>query len=188
MLKAADMSGNSNSSVNTKFLHYSYISTMGHRLLDCMPLTVRAIVFKLMFKQLGKNVFIDYGTYFRYPSKIFIGNDVSINRGCSFYPSFHFKEAVIVLRDNVWLGPECTFFGAGHDPAKTGLDDVAGSIIVEENVFIGGRSVIRYGVTIGKGAVIAAGAVVTKNVQPGSIVAGVPAHQIGTRTLQKESL
>ncbi len=63
-------------------------------------------------------------------------------------------------------------FGAGHAPAK---------IIIENDVWIGANCVITAGVHIGEGAVVAAGSVVTKNVQPFTIVGGVPAKIIRER-------
>ena len=56
-----------------------------------------------------------------------------------------------------------------------------GPIIIEDNVWIGANAVILTGVKIGTGSIIAAGAVVDKNVEPYSIMAGVPAKKIGSR-------
>ncbi len=55
-------------------------------------------------------------------------------------------------------------------------------IIIEEDVWLGANCVVLAGVCVGKGAVIAAGAIVTKNVAPYTIVGGVPAREIGIRT------
>ena len=72
-------------------------------LLEISPPFLRTLVFKILFKEFGKNVFIDYKCYFRYPSKIKIGNNVFINRGCEFYSSRLFKDVFIVLEDDaVW--------------------------------------------------------------------------------------
>ena len=150
-------------------------------LLEILPPFLRTFVFKLLFKEFGKNVFIDYKCYFRYPSKIKIGNNVSINRGCEFYPSRQFKDAYIILEDNSVLGPNIIFFGAGQDPATPELPDIAATIRVARGAYIGGNSTIRYGVTIGAGAVVAAGSVVTKDVPENTVVGGVPARYIKPR-------
>ena len=134
----------------------------------------------MLFKEFGKNVFIDYKCYFRYPSKIIIGNNVFINRGCEFYSSRQFKDVFIILEDDAVLAPNITFFGAGQSATEE-LPDIAATIRVGRGAYIGGNSTIRYGVTIGAGAVVAAGSVVTKDVPENTVVGGVPARTIKPR-------
>ena len=68
---------------------------------------------------------------------------------------------------------------ADHFPLSKSYDANGGNIIIEENVWIGMEALVLGGVTIGKGAIIAARSVVTKNVAPYTIVAGIPAKKIG---------
>lgn len=99
---------------------------------------------------------IDYKTYVRYPRKVSVGAGTTINRGCRFYASHHFKDVRIRIGNHVAVAPEVSFFAAGHDYTKLALPDTAGSITVGDYAWIGARSVILQGVTIGEGAVIAA--------------------------------
>ena len=147
-----------------------------------MPPFIRWAYFKLLCKRFGRRVLLDYDTYIRYPHKVSIGNDVAINRGCRIYPSLLNKQASISLEDGVVLGPQVTFFGAGQNPRTEDLSDIAASILVGRGAYIGGNSTIRYGVTIGEGAVVAAGSVVVSDVAAHTIVGGVPAKVIRQRT------
>jgi acetyltransferase-like isoleucine patch superfamily enzyme len=174
------VSSNSKSS-NLLFSYFSFLQNLLLLVLEICPPFLRTMVFKLTFKEFGKNVRVDYKCYFRYPSKIKIGNNVKINRGCEFFPSRQFKDAFIVIEDDAVLGPNITFFGAGHDPETQQLLDIAATIRVGRGAYICGNSTIRYGVTIGAGAVVAAGSVVTKDVPANTVVGGVPAQTIKSR-------
>lgn len=87
----------------------------------------------------------------------------------------------VIIGSNVLIGPGVMFETVNH-----GLTHVPGvgrggwtkSIVVEDEVWVGAGSIITQGVTIGRGAVVAAGAVVTKDVEPFTIVGGVPAKFI----------
>lgn len=75
----------------------------------------------------------------------------------------------------------------GHDASGSVIErvtgkpvDVAGPIIIRDNVFVGAGAIVLPGVTIGPNAIVAAGAVVTKDVPENSVVAGVPARVTGT--------
>lgn len=78
--------------------------------------------------------------------------------------------------------PKRQFFTLGHDPQSPDFADQGGEVVIGDRVWIAYRAVIMPGVTLGEGAVVAAGAVVTQDVAPYTIVGGVPARPIGTRT------
>lgn len=164
------------------FLIYSYILNLLFFILDLLPHFIRNLFFKFFFKKIGKNNMIDYKTFFRYMKNISLGDNVSINRGCEFFTSANLN-AKIVLEDNVVISPNVKFYAAGHAYENLDLPDTAEDIIIEKNVWICANSIILQGVTIGEGSVVSANSVVTKNVPPYSIVAGIPAKILKQRTL-----
>lgn len=166
------------------FKIYSYFLNVAQAIMDFMPYFIRDLWYRAVLKKLGKNGFIDYGVYIRYPFKVSIGDNVWINRNCSLYPSAQIKEAEIVIGNNVAIGPETSLFSAGHDHRQINLPDIARTIRIGDHVWIGGKSIILPGVEIGEGAVVGAGSVVTKNVAPYTIVAGNPARMIKNRDIQ----
>lgn len=165
--------------------HYSYLWNFIIFLLDVLPPLIRILIFKFMFKHFGKSSFIDYKSYWRYPSKIIIGDNVSINRGCEFYPSFFIKDTYIKLGNNVVIGPNAVFHSATHDYKRLNLPNSSRSIIVKDNVWIGGNSIILPGVTIGEGTIIGAGSIVSKDIPPWSVVVGNPAKTIRRREIDE---
>ena len=122
----------------------------------------------------GRNLWID--DY----SKLLIGNHVFFNYGCQLQAT-----GGIQIDDNVLLGPGVTILSANHDIARGTCMRTGPAIFkpvhIESDVWLGGRCVISPGVTVGQGAVVAAGAVVTKNVPPYTVVGGAPASFIKER-------
>jgi acetyltransferase-like isoleucine patch superfamily enzyme len=163
---------------------YSYCYNLLFLFLEILPPFLRFFIFILVLKKLGKNSYIDYGTYFRYPQKISIGNQVIINKNCKFYASFHNKKAEIIIGNNVLIAPEVSIYSAGHDHSNISLPHIGSTVKINDDVWIGARSIILPGVELGKGAVIGAGSVVTKNVPEFSIVAGNPAKIINKRIIK----
>ena len=97
-----------------------------------------------------------------------------------------YKEASITIGQGVRIAAHCMMVSANHrfdDPDRPirtqGMH--YGPIVIEDDVWVASRVNIMAGVTVGKGSVLAAGAVVTKDVPPYSIMAGVPAKCIGKR-------
>jgi acetyltransferase-like isoleucine patch superfamily enzyme len=162
---------------------YSYVTNLGHGVLDCLPSVAREVLFARLFGGCGAGVYIDYQCCFRYFSRIFLRNDVIINRGCRFFVSNTFKDVEIRIGNNVAIAPDVCFFAAGHDYSDLELPDLAKSIVVGDRVWIGGRAVILLGVTIGEGAAIGAGSVVTKDIPAWTVAAGNPARVLKDREI-----
>ena len=91
---------------------------------------------------------------------------------------FGCPNATIMIGDNVAIGPRCSFETTSHGLKYIegkGRGSSYGNIVLENNVWIGANCVILKNVTIGEGAVVAAGSVVIKDVEPYSLVGGIPA-------------
>lgn len=152
--------------------------------MEVLPMFVRNLIFKVLFYHIGHINLIDYKTYFRYPSKIKIGENVSINRGCMFLASGRSETTVdIEIGDNVVFSPNVKLLSAGHDHCFMNLPDTFGKITIGDNVWIGEGTIVLEGVTIGTGAVIGAGSVVPKDVDPWTVVAGNPVRKIKDRDI-----
>lgn len=113
-------------------------------------------------------------------ARVVIGDHVFIGRGTELGVSH-----CVTIGRNALLGPGVFITDHNHgmdlDRPMNVQPCTAAAVILEEGVWIGAKAVILPGVTIGEGAVVAAGAVVTRDVPPGSIVAGVPANMMGQR-------
>lgn len=106
-----------------------------------------------------------------------IGENSRINRACTLD-----VRSGMTIGDNVSISPEVMFVVGSHDVNDPTFPPMGTEpVSIGDHVFIGSRAMILGGVTVGRGAVIAAGAVVTKNVPPMTIVAGVPAKPVGVR-------
>lgn len=155
------------------FLIYSWIWNVLLFLMELFPPIIRKLVWKIGLKKLGRYSNIDYRCYCRYPSKISIGSNTMINRGTQLFASAHSNEDVdIEIGNNVRIGPNVRMYSAGHDTSDLDFRHTYGKIVVGDNTWVGGNSVILQGVTIGEGAVVAAGSVVVKDVEPYKIVGG----------------
>lgn len=108
-----------------------------------------------------------------------IGKDVGIGYGVFIEES---RPYLIEIEDGVNIGPGAMI--VAHDSSYHCINPevpiLFGRVTIRKNGYIGARAVILPGVTVGEGAIVAAGAVVTKDVAPGTIVAGVPAKYLMT--------
>ena len=108
-----------------------------------------------------------------------VGNNVKIGDGVKVQNNVSIYEGV-ELEDNVFCGPSCVFTNVTVPRAKYPVNGVYKKTLVREGASLGANCTIVCGVTIGKNAMIAAGAVVTKDVPDNALMAGVPARRIGS--------
>ena len=115
-------------------------------------------------------IFVDYG------SNIHLGADVFLNYGCVLL-----DVCPIRIGDKTQIGPYCQILTADHPRDAASRDaglEFGKPITIGRNVWIGGGALILPGVTVGDDAIIGAGAVVTRDVAPGTTVAGNPARPL----------
>ena len=141
-------------------------------------------VLKELLGSVGEHLWIRPPLRLDYGCNVYLGN-VSINFNCTML-----DVAPIHIGDNVQIGPNVSFFTASHPllaKERNAQFDETGRrytleygkpITVEDNVWIGGGTIINGGVTIGHDAVIGAGSVVTKDIPAGVVAAGVPCRVI----------
>nr|WP_277350429.1 acyltransferase [Rhodococcus sp. BL-253-APC-6A1W] len=116
-------------------------------------------------------------TVFFHPPGVDIGNNSIIGNDC-----FLDGRRGLKIGDNVNIGGHVHIFTLEHNPHASDFGVQGGAVNIGDYAYVASRATILPGVTVGKGAVVAAGAVVTKDVQPYRIVGGTPAREIGDRT------
>ena len=107
---------------------------------------------------------------------IAVGDRTVINRGC-----YLDGRGGLEIGSDASISPECYLLSLTHDPQDKGFAGRAKPVVIGNRVWIGARALILPGVRIGEGAIVGAGAVVTKDVESFTIVAGNPARKIGER-------
>ncbi len=140
---------------------------------------IRYLFYVLAGVKIGKKSHIHIGAQFFNPSNISIGQGTIIGQ----YAFLDGRDS-LKIGDHVDIASEVMIYNSEHDINSEDFSATTAPIVIEDYVFIGPRAIILPGVSIKKGAVVAAGAVVTKNVEEYQIVGGVPAQNIGERKLK----
>ena len=114
--------------------------------------------------------------------RVSIGVGTVINQGCLLYTS-----GGLVIGEHVSISPGVSLVTGTHDINDPDFPSDYQPIVIDDYAWIGTRAIILRGVTIGRGAVVMAGAVVTHDVAPYAVVGGVPAKPIQERKLRTPS-
>jgi len=142
---------------------------------------VRAIFYKLYFKQIGKKCRFGHKCYFEVPENIQMGNNSSFNKDC-----WVSGGGGLNIGNNVLIGPKVIIHSANHNYCK--MDQLIINqghtfkhVNIGNDVWIGAGVIVLPGVTIENGCVIGAGSVVTKNIPSYSVAVGNPAKVVKER-------
>lgn len=148
-----------------------------HFVSDHIPFyQIRHFVFWLAGLKIGPGSRIHMGVRFFSPRGVTIGEDSLVG-----FRSFLDGRAPLRIGNHVDIASEVMIYNSEHDFNSEDFHAREELVEIDDYVFIGPRAIILPGVKVGKGAIIGAGAVVTKDVEPFSIVGGVPAEKIGER-------
>jgi len=137
--------------------------------------------FRLLGFRLGTRASIAMGFRFYHLGGIAIGDGSVVNRSCLFD-----NRDCIQIGDHVSIARDVSIFTAGHDPESPFFEMVTAPVRIDHHVVIFAGATLMPGVRIGTGAIVYSGAVVTKDVEPMTIVGGVPARIIGKRNTNPE--
>ncbi|MDC3412028.1 sugar O-acetyltransferase [Terrihalobacillus insolitus] len=136
----------------------------------------REEIIKSLFGSTGSNLYMESNFHCDYGYNIHIGENFYANYDCVMLDG-----GTITIGDNSMIAPGVHIYTAGHpmDPTErsTGIEYTK-PVVIGDNVWIGGRSVINPGVTVGNNVVVASGSVVTKDIPDNAVVAGVPTKVI----------
>lgn len=142
-----------------------------------------------LFKSFGKGSFISTGCTFTFKNTS-IGSNTYIGKNCVIQS----EHGEIIIGNNVMFGAGVHIHGGNHEYNHVGVlmrnvsktPDSDGRVVIEDDVWIGSNAIILKGVVVGRGSVIGAGSIVTKDVEPYTIVVGNPAHKIKERFTEEE--
>lgn len=125
----------------------------------------------------GKHVEICRDIEFTNPNNVYIGDNCTINKDVLLDG----RGGKIIIGDCVDIAQEVRIWTLQHDYNDPNYQAVGGDVIIKDYAWLASRCTILPGVTIGKGAVVATGSIVTKDVADYDVVAGIPAKKIATR-------
>lgn len=165
-----------------KYVYFNAIMLLTAWLPDVIPvLKFRGLLLRPAFRSCGRNLQVARNVTVAFGSKMDIGSNVFLA-----YSTWLHATAGIVIEDEVQFGPFSVAITGNHGWKDGSYRWSRGSnapIVVKRGAWIATHAVITGGVTIGQGALVAAGAVATKDVPENSIVGGIPARVLRSEPL-----
>lgn len=140
----------------------------------------RVGLMRLFGVKAGPHCRVPGGTDIWYPSHLTMGERVWLDVGVKLYCVDR-----VALGDNVIISDSAYICTAEHDIGDPHFKLKTAPVTIKDGAWVAAHAIVLPGVTIGKGAVVAAGAVVTRDVPPWTVVAGVPAKVVKNRELKK---
>jgi len=133
----------------------------------------RRVVLEQLFGELGEQSMVEPPFHCSYGENTYLGHSTYLNAFCTILDNNEVR-----IGNHVMIGPGVHLYTAAHllqAEARIAGWEVTKPIVIEDNVWIGGCAVVLPDVTIGRNAVVGAGAVVTRDVPPNAVVVGNPA-------------
>lgn len=141
---------------------------------------IRRFFYRLGGMQIGRGSTLHMGAVFYDTRHIVIGDDTIIGENAVLD-----GRSLLRIGSHVDIASEVMIYNSQHDVHDPTFGPIEREVTIDDYVFVGPRAIILPGVHIKKGAVVGAGAVVTKDVEENSIVGGVPAKEIGKRRVKE---
>ncbi len=140
---------------------------------------IRRFLCKRIFKKVGKNFNVEHGAFFGAGRDIEVGDNTGIGLNCRI-------AGPLILGRDIMMGPDVMIFTQNHENSRLDIPmnlqtAPKKQVVIEDDVWIAARVIILPGITVHKGAIIGAGAVVTKDVPEYAVVGGNPARIIKYR-------
>ena len=146
---------------------------------------LKMVLLRPAFRRAGRHFIFDPEGHYTFEN-VEVGDDVTISHDCLFLAT----RSRIVIGNKAMIGPGVMIIGGNHNTAVPGrfMYDVRDKkpeddqdVTIEDDVWVGARAIILKGVKLGRGSIVAAGAVVNKDVSPYTVVGGVPARVLSRR-------
>lgn len=168
-----------------KYEIFDFLETLFSTVAGTPGKILRRAFYKLYLNKCGKKLSVAQRVKIQVPANITIGDNVGFNYGAWIAANRH-NDGGINFGNNILIGPYTVIHSGNHKFKDASLPICRQgfefkTITIEDDVWIAAHCTILSGVTLGKGSVIAAGSVVTKDVPAYSVVAGVPAKVISYR-------